>query len=124
MVDIPENVNITVEGHTVIVKGPRGTLQRDLNRINIELIWNTIKGEILGFHYKMRSMCSPFPINVVQENWSFVEIWNFLGEKYIHRVQMRPSVACSVFLAQKDELSLEGNDIEFVSNLAALIQLL
>jgi len=50
----------------------------------------------------------------VSEDAKTVEIRNFLGEKLIRRVPIREDPA-----KQKDELVLEGNDIEQVSLCAA-----
>lgn len=58
-----------------------------------------------GFHYRMRSVYAGFPTNVIiQENGSVIEHWSAMGKKYIHRVQIRTSVAFYASQAQKNEL--------------------
>ena len=51
-----------------------------------------------------------------------MEVRNFLGEKFLRRVPMSPGVTVEISKAQKDELYVNGNDIELVSKSAARIQ--
>ena len=47
---------------------------------------------------------------------------NFLGEKYVRRVPLPSGVTAVMSTKQKDELIVDGNDIEAVSHAAARIQ--
>lgn len=65
----------------------------------------------------MRSVYAHFPINItIHEEGKLVEIRNFLGEKIIRRVRMRDGVSCYNSPGVKDEITLDGNDLELVSN--------
>ncbi|KAF6814563.1 ribosomal protein L6 [Colletotrichum musicola] len=91
------------------------------------LINNLIVGVTKGFKYKMRYVYAHFPINVnIEKNSETdlfeVEIRNFIGEKLVRRVTMHPGVDVEVSKAQKDELVLQGNSLEAVSQSAADIQ--
>ncbi|KAG8906867.1 hypothetical protein FRB99_005927 [Tulasnella sp. 403] len=76
-----------------------------------------------GFLYKMRLVYAHFPINVIiQDGGKWVEIRNFLGEKIVRRVDMLDGVIISESTGQKDELILQGNDVNNVSQSAASIK--
>ncbi|KAG9510086.1 60S ribosomal protein L9, partial [Fragariocoptes setiger] len=150
-VTIPESVKVSVKNSVVTVVGPRGTLKRSFAHAKLQLemvnkrklrvqkwfgnrrqlavvrtvcshVQNMIKGVTKGFLYKMRSVYAHFPINVTtSEGDTLVEIRNFLGEKALRRVRMLPGVKCVNSTAQKDELVLQGNDVEAVSRSCALI---
>lgn len=47
---------------------------------------------------------------------------NFIGEKIVRRVIMRPGVTVEISKNQKDEIQLTGNSLENVSQSAADIQ--
>lgn len=83
----------------------------------------------------MRYVYAHFPINVnIIEYASYggvtdcvsdgeaVEIRNFLGEKYVRRVTLHPGVKVTISTNVKDELVLEGESLDNVSQTAADIQ--
>jgi len=87
------------------------------------LINNMVTGVTKGFRYKMRAVYAHFPINcIIQDDGHALEIRNFLGEKIVRHVNMLEGVEVIESKAQKDELILEGNDIDHVSQSAASIQ--
>eukprot|EP01135_Chromosphaera_perkinsii_P012282 Nk52_evm19s2630 gene=Nk52_evmTU19s2630 len=152
VVTIPDNITLDVKARKIRVKGPRGTLVRDFKHVNCEMtrlskdklrvdVWfgkraqsatvrttcshieNMMKGVIYGFRYKMRYVYAHFPINCgISDDAKKIEIRNFLGEKIVRKVDMLDGVTVRGNTGVKDEIILEGNDIELVSRSAALIQ--
>merc|ERR1711879_1015612 len=157
--EIPEGVTVAVKARVITVTGPRGTLQKNLQHLNMSIrvlapsdkavtpvhkvklvVWhgarkhvaclrtvrsiieNMITGVTYGFAYKMRLVYAHFPINVIiADDKKSVEIRNFLGEKRVRHVQLLDGVTISESKSQKDEIVLEGNDVDMVSQSAASI---
>lgn len=89
------------------------------------LVDNMITGVTKGFRYKMRYVYAHFPINVnviEKDGKKLVEIRNYLGDKQVRHVPVREGVTIEFSKNQKDEMVLEGNSIENVSQNAADIQ--
>ncbi|XP_008788719.2 60S ribosomal protein L9-like [Phoenix dactylifera] len=91
-------------------------------RTAISHVQNLITGVTKGFRYKMRFVYAHFPINAsITNSNSTIEIRNFLGEKKVRKVDMLEGVTIVRSDKVKDELIIEGSDIELVSRSAALI---
>ncbi|SAM85159.1 probable RPL9A-ribosomal protein L9.e [Ustilago bromivora] len=83
---------------------------------------NMIKGVTVGFQYKMRAVYAHFPINIIiAGDKKSAEIRNFLGEKRVRNIEMLDGVTIQEDKAQKDQVFVEGNDIDLVSQSAALL---
>lgn len=92
-----------------------------LNTISTS-ISNLITGVLVGFKYEMKIVYAHFPINfTILNEGKIVEIRNFLGEKINRKILMAEGVKCTKNEKVKDEISIEGNDLDLVSASAAAI---
>ena len=83
---------------------------------------NLITGVTKMFQYKMRLVYAHFPVNSqITQGGKGIEIRNFLGEKIVRSIAMLGETKIQKGTITKDELILEGNDIDHVSRSAALI---
>ena len=70
----------------------------------------------------MRFVYANFPINAsIGGDSKSIEIRKFLGEKKVRKVEMLDGVTIVRSEKVKDEIVLDGNDIELVSRSCALI---
>ena len=147
-VSIPDQVSVQVEGRTVKVKGPLGSLQENLshlpvsinvndNKVRLETTWprkreigmlgtaaahvrNMFKGVTQGYRYELRTVYAHFPVTVkVDEKAKVLKIENFTGEKTPRYAKIVEGVKVDV---KGEDISVEGIDLKSVSQTAANIQ--
>jgi large subunit ribosomal protein L9e len=146
----PEKVSVSAKKRVVTVTGPRGSLTRSFKHLDVDInieddtiqvdcwfanrkaaslvqtvcshIRNMMTGVQIGFEYHMKLCYAHFPVNVViPAEKNAIEIRNFLGEKRVRRIAMMEGVTIEKAENAKDELVIQGNDLELVSRSAALI---
>ena len=147
-VPFPEQVSVQVDGRTVKVKGPLGSLSEDLShlpvslsvsqgQVQLETVWprkreigmlgtaaahvrNMIKGVTTGYRYELRTVYAHFPVTVkVDEKAKALKIENFTGEKTPRWAKILDGVKVAI---KGEDISVEGIDLKSVSQTAANIQ--
>jgi len=145
-IQIPDDVEVTIEGRKVTVKGVKGTLTCDFSyaAISIELgektirIWaewprkketalvgtiyshiqNMIIGVRKGFTYKLKIVFSHFPISVKGKDKT-VLIENFTGERNPRKAKIMGNAQVKI---QSEDVIIQGINLEDVSQTAANIE--
>ena len=145
-VQVPDNVNISLDGKKVNVKGTKGSLTRDFSFATVAIegegknirIWakwprkkeaalvgtiashiqNMITGVTKGYTYKLKIVFSHFPISVKLQGKSIL-IENFTGERRARSIDIIGDVKVKI---EPDDIIVEGIDLEHVSQTAANIE--
>ncbi len=146
IVEIPDGVDVKVEGRAFTAKGAKGTLTRDFSQAPVSILlegktvkvqanWprrreaaivgtvsshiqNIMTGVNKGFTYKLKIVFSHFPISVkVKENKVYIE--NFTGERSPRSVKIVGDAKVTV---KEDDVIVQGISLEDVSQTAANIE--
>ena len=146
-IQVPDGVEVKVEGRKVTVNGAKGTLKRDFSYVPISIdsesdkavrVWaewprkkeaslvgtiyshiqNMITGVEKGFSYKLKIVFSHFPISVKVQDKS-VSIENFTGERRARIAKIIGDVKVKV---ESEDITVEGINLENVSQTAANIE--
>jgi len=145
-IQVPEDVEVGLEGRRITVKGSLGTLTRDFSHepVSIELdgktirvsaewprkreaalvgtvcshVQNMIIGVKKGFTYKLKIVFSHFPVSAkLKERTVLIE--NFTGERNPRKAKIIGNVEVSI---QGEDIIVRGINLEDVSQTAANIE--
>lgn len=141
-ITVPEGVEVTLNDHHITVKGPKGTLERDLHKnITITMEENTIhvtrpndEAENRSLHGLTRTLINNMIEGVVNEFKRELEI-NGVGYRaqkqgnklvmnlgYSHNVEIEPPAGITFDLADANHITVRGIDKEVVGQTAAVIR--
>jgi large subunit ribosomal protein L6 len=145
-IQVPDNVDVSMDGKKISFKGAKGSLTRDFSFAPVAIegegknirVWakwprkkeaalvgtvyshiqNMITGVTKGYSYKLKIVFSHFPISVkVQDKTVLIE--NFTGERRARRVKTLGDVKIKV---EAEDVIVEGVNLEHVSQTAANIE--
>jgi large subunit ribosomal protein L6 len=145
-IQVPDNVDVQMEGKKISFKGDKGSLTRDFSFAPIAIegegktirVWakwprkkeaalvgtiyshiqNMITGVTKGYSYKLKIVFSHFPISVKLQGKTIL-IENFTGERRERRVKTLGEVKIKI---EPDDIIVEGVNLEDVSQTAANIE--
>jgi large subunit ribosomal protein L6 len=146
IIEIPEGINVDVDGANIIISGSEGKNERtfDLANLNLEKkgneviikskketkkekrrmntiaahIRNMMKGVKEKFEYKLKVCFSHFPITVEVKGDEAI-IKNFLGEKTPRKVRIPSGAEVKV---DRDTITVAASDIEIAGQAAANLE--
>ena len=141
-ITVPEGVEVTLNDHHITVKGPKGTLERDLHKnMTITMEENTIhvtrpndEAENKSLHGLTRTLINNMIEGVVHEFKRELEV-NGVGYRaqkqgnklvmnlgYSHNVEIEPPEGITFDLADANHITVRGIDKEVVGQTAAVIR--
>jgi large subunit ribosomal protein L6 len=130
VLEVPENIQLTLNNQQITVQGPLGELTRDFShaplsfehenkKVTIEVMWPDKKTEAtVGTIYSHIQNMIHFPMSIkIQENQVIIE--NFFGERRPRRASIFGDVQITV---EDDDVIIQGINLEAVTQTAANIQ--
>ena len=141
-ITVPDGVDVKIDGHKITVKGPKGTLEREINEnINVSLDNNVInvtrindEPENRSLHGLTRTLINNMVQGTVKEFERKLEI-NGIGYRaqkkgnnlvltlgYSHPVEMAAPEGITFEVPNPNEIIVKGIDKELVGQTAAIVR--